>query len=436
MIKRIKCKTCDDDRDMTVCGDRFICTSCGTVHDLEYIATSFYTPLMIEISFMINDLNKLGGKPIDIPDEEELAPEFETSDGDELVLEDAELAVEEFLAAEEIGQVEKAQFCLYNYYYHAVEENSPDNASAFIDTVLRFDKTNFVACLIKALENCWSIPRYTISLTGNAPAESLDSLPVSFAGEDDVKFSQELFTRICNNDLAKHLQSILNLLLTSVRNTPSEELCRKAYHIASIILDLYEVLLQLNTLSNLKEMPTVDRYKEYLDRGLAMTECQTRLQKTATNRLVELDVSDVDLDGEQPHFQDNFPDIPKWSCHLAETEYRTAEEIWEKFVISNIDPQTAQVDDSHQMRVLDGIFVSGLLLSQYTNVEGEEVVNAGLHDLQIAQKMVKKLMEVIGAVESFSFRTLKVEDIIPSLGSAEELEKKLFIIEEELAKRV
>ena len=436
MIRRIKCKTCDDDRDMSVCGAGYICTSCGTVYDLEYIATSFYTPLMIEISFMINDLNQLSGNLIDVSDEETIAPEFEISDIDEPNLEDAEITDEEFLAAEEISQVEKAEFCLCNYLYHAIEENSPDNASAFIDTVLRFDKTNFVACLIMALESCWSIPRYTISLTGNAPAESLDSLPISFAGEDDVKFSQELFTQICNNDLAKHLQSILNLLLTSVRNTPSEELCRKAYHIASIILDLYEVLLQLNTLSNLKEMPTVDRYKGYLDRGLAMTECQNRLQKAATNRLIELDVCDVDLDGDQPHFQDGFPDIPKWSCHLAETEYRTAEEIWEKFVISNIDPQTAQVNDPHQMRVLDGIFVSGLLLGQYTNVEAEEVVNAGLHDLQIAQKMVMKLLDVIGAVESFSFRTLKVEDIIPSLGSAEELEKKLSLIDEELSKRV
>lgn len=65
-----------------------------------------------------------------------------------------------------------------------IKRISPDNASAFIDTVLRYDKTNFVACLIKAVESCWSIPRYTISLTGNAPAESLDSLPISFAGED------------------------------------------------------------------------------------------------------------------------------------------------------------------------------------------------------------------------------------------------------------
>ena len=436
MIKRIKCKTCAEDRDMSICGEHFVCTSCGTAHDLEYIASSFYTPLMIEISFMINDLNELGGKLTDIPDEEELAPEFETDDSGELVIEDAELAIEEFLSAEEISQVEKAQFCLCNYLYHAIEENSPDNASAFIDTVLRYDKTNFVACLIKAIENCWSIPRYTISLTGNAPAESLDSLPISFAGEDDVKFSQELFSRICNIDLAKHLQSILNLLLTSVRNTPSEELCMKAYHIASIILDLYEVLLQLNTLSNLKEMPTVDRYKEYLDHGLAMSECQSRLHNAATNRLIELDASNVDIDGEQPHFQDGFPDIPKWACHLAEAEYRAAEEIWEKFVVSNVDPKTARVNDPQQMRVLDGIFVSGLLLGQYTNVEAEEVVNAGLHDLQIAQKMVKKLLDVIGAVESFSFRTLKSEDIVPSLGSAEELKEKLSLIDEELSKRV
>lgn len=252
IIKRITCKTCGDERDMSVSGDQFICTSCGTIYDLEYIAESFYTPLMIEISFMINDLKELCENPIDISETEMEAPEFEFDDSEELDSEDAELTDEEFLAAEEISPVEKAKLCLYGYFYRAAAEKDPDSASAFIDMVLVYDKTNFVACLIKALESIRSIPRYIISRTGDAPFESLDSIPVSFAGEDGVKLSQELFTRICNKNLAKHLQSILSLLLTSIQNAPSEELCIKTYQLASTILDLYGVFLELNTLSNLK----------------------------------------------------------------------------------------------------------------------------------------------------------------------------------------
>lgn len=435
MIKRIKCKTCDDDRDMLVSGDHFICTSCGTVYDLEYIASSFYSPLMIEISFMINDLNELSGTPIGISEAEMEAPEFEFGDSDQLDSEDTELTDEEFLAAEEISQVEKSKFCLYGYFYRATEEKDSNSASAFIDTVLIYDKTNFAACLIKALESTWSIPLYIISRTGDVPLESPDSSSVSFAGEDGVKLSQELFTRICNKNLAKHLLSILSLLLTSIQNAASGELCIKTYRIASNILDLYGVFLESNTLSNLKEWPTIERYGEYVDYGLAIAECQSRLQSEATTRLFELGVSDVDLDGEHPHFHDSFPDIPNWVYHLAETEYQTAEEIWEKTVVSNIDLQTGQVSDPHQLQVLEGIFVIGLLLGRYTDIDAEDVAGAGLHELQIAKKTLNKLLNVIRAVDSFSFRVQKPKGIVFSSGSTEKLEKKLSLIDEELSKR-
>lgn len=435
MIQRITCKTCGDERDMSVSGDQFICTSCGTIYDLEYIAESFHTPLMIEISFMINDLKELRENPIDISETEMEAPEFEFGDSEQLDSEDAELTDEEFLAAEEISSVEKAKFCLYGYFYRAAAEKDSNSASAFIDTVLIYDKTNFAACLIKALESTWSIPLYIISRTGDVPLESTDSSSVSFAGEDGVKLSQELFTRICNKNLAKHLQSILSLLLTSIQNAPSEELCIKTYQIASTILDLYGVFLELNTLSNLKEWPTIERYGEYVDYGLAIAECQSRLQGAATTRLFELGVSDVNLGAEPPHFHDSFPDIPNWVYHLAETEYQTAEEIWEQTVVSDVDLQTGQVSDSHQLQVLEGIYVVGLLLGRYTDVDDEDVAGAELHELQTAKKTLNKLLNVISAVESFSFCVQKPEGIVFSLGSTEELEKKLSLIDEEVSKR-
>lgn len=438
MIKRIKCKTCGGERDMLESGDHFICTSCGTIYDLEYIANSFYTPLLIEISFLIRDLDQLSGTPIDRSDDGEEEPEFEISDRDELNSEDAELtdADKAFLMAKEISLAGKAKFCLDGYVYRNAVEQDPDRASAFIDAVLNYNKNNIAACLIKAWENTWSIPKYTMSRTGDAPWESLDSLPVSFEGETNVKFSQELFTQVRSKELADHLQSILNLLLSSIRNALSEQLCLKTYHIASTLLDLYEVFLELNTLDNLKECPIVEKYGEYLEYELAMEECKNRLQSTAAARLTELDVSDVALDAEHPHFYDAFPDIPNWACHLAEVEYRTAEEIWEKTVVSNVDLQTGQVSAPHQLQVHEGIWVIDLLLGRYTNVDAEKIADTGLHELQIAQKMVKKLLNVIHAVESFSFSTLKDEDVVSSFGNAEELEKKLSHIDGELSKRL
>lgn len=419
-------------------GDHFICTSCGTIYDLEYIANSFYTPLLIEISFLIRDLDQLSGTPIDRSDDGEEEPEFEISDRDELDSEDAELtdADKAFLMAKEISPAEKAKFCLHGYVYRGKVEQDPDRASAFIDAVLNYNKNNIAACLIKAWENTWSIPKYTMSRTGDAPWESLDSIPVSFEGETNVKFSQELFAQIRNKELADHLQSVLNLLLSSIRNAPSEQLCLKTYHIASTLLDLYEVFLELNTLDNLKECPIVKKYGEYLEYELAMEECRSRLKRAAAARLTTLDVSDVDIDAERPHFYDNFPDIPNWVCRLAEVEYRTAEEIWEKTVVSNVDLQTGRVSAPHQLQVLEGIWVIDLLLGRYTNVDAEKIADTGLHELQIAQKMVKKLLNVIHAVESFSFSTLKAEDVVSSFENAEELEKKLSHIDGELSKRL
>lgn len=294
MIKRIKCKTCDDDRDMIVCGDRFFCSSCGTAYDLEYIAKEFFTPLMIEVSYVLNDLNELGGGAIYGVGTDESEAESGISVIEELSPEDmedpkgTELTDEQFLSSVDISEVEKATYCLCNYYYYAAEKNDPDEASAFVDTVLNYDSDNFVACIIKALENTMAIPQYILSRNGNVPMESLDSVPLSFDGVDGVKFSQELFARICNNELADHLQKTLNLSLTSIRNTPTEELCRKIYHIAEMNLDLYEVLLQINTLNNLKELPTVERYREYIDHGFAIIECQKRLQQAVAARLSEL----------------------------------------------------------------------------------------------------------------------------------------------------
>lgn len=438
MIKRIKCKNCNDDREMSVCGEQFICTTCGTSHDLEYIATSFFTPLMIEISYMINDLDELCGGLIDDSEENELEAEIdetEAIDTEDFEAEDAVLVDEEFLSSEEISKEEKAVFCLVNVYSLAIEEGSTDRISAFVDAVLKYDNTNFVACLIKALIDITSIPRYVFSRIGDAPVESLDSVPVSFDGDQDIKFSQALFTQMHNNDLAKHLQSILNLSLASIRNAPSEGLCLKVYHIAAMNLDVYEVLLQISTLNNLKEMPTLERYREYIDYGLAMSACKERLQQAATARLDQLGARQVNFDMEEPHFHEFFPDIPNWGCHLAEVEYRTAEDIWEKDVIARIDRHTGQVDELRQLQVLDSIYVVALLLGQYTDVDKDKASNANLHELKIAQKMISLLLNIKSAEESFSFKYIKNTGLKTTIESAEELTQKLAIIDEELAKR-
>lgn len=434
MIKRIKCKTCGEDRDMLVRNGQFICSSCGTVYDLEYIANSFFTPLMIEISYMINDLHELCGGLTYGSDEDEL--EAEIDETEELSAEDKELIDEDFLSSEEISKEEKAIFCLVNVFSLAIEQNNPDGISAFIDTVLKYDKTNFVACLIKALDSTAAIPRHIFSRVGDAPVESLDSVPVALNGEDDITISQALFNRICNNDLAKHLQSVLNLLMTSILNAPSEGVCLKVYHIATMDLDLYEVLLQTNTLNNLKVMPTLDRYREYLEHDLAMSACKERLKQATTARLNKLGARHVDFDVEEPRFREFFPDVPNWGCHLAEVEYQTVEDIWENAVIARVDRQAGQVDELRQLQVLDGIYVVALLLGRYTDVDADKADSADLQELKIIQKMISLLLNVKSAVESFSFKRIKSEDILQSTESSEDLAKKLAIIDREISKRI
>lgn len=77
----------------------------------------------------------------------------------------------------------------------------------------------------------------------------------------------------------------------------------------------------------------------------------------------------------------------------------------------------------------------GLLLGRYTDVDVKDVAGAGLHELQIAKKTLNKLLNVIRAVDSFSFRVQKPKGIVFSSGSTEKLEKKLSLIDEELSKR-
>lgn len=430
MIKRIKCKTCGDKRDMLESGDHFICTSCGTIYDLNYIADSFYTPLLIEISYLIQDLDELSSDPNDGSDEDADAPEFEIGDSDELDPEDAELTDEDFWTAEEISPIEKAKSCLSGYLYRDMVENDPDSASAFLDTVLRYDKNNIIACLIKALEDTWDIPQYTISITGDMSCNSLDTLPFSFGGKTDVTFDQELFVRMSRDKLVKHLQSILNLLLTSVQNAPSENLCAKAYRIASTLLDLYGVFLRLNALENLKVLPLYKSVMEYFEYRLAIGECQGRLKRTATARLTELGDPNTDL----PDFHDFFPETPNWACCLAETEYRTAEEIWEKMVVSHVDRETGQVSKEYLLQMIDPIFVVRLLLGQYMDVDAAKVAGLELRELQILQKMVKKLSDVYCSIKSFHLP--KLEDAAQSLVDPAELEKFLSFIDEELSKRL
>ena len=434
MIKRIKCKTCDDVRDMLEQDGQFICSSCGTVYDLEYIANSFYTPLMIEVAYMINDLGELCGGLDHGSEEDEL--DAEINETEELSAEDMERIDEEFLSSEEVSKEEKALFCLVKVGCIADKKGDNDEISAFVDTVLKYDNTNFVACLIKALIDTTSIPRYVFSRPGYVPLESLDLLPVAFDGEDDIKVSQALFTQIHNKDLAKHLQSVLNLLLTSIRNAPSEGLCLKVYHIAAMNLDLYEVLLEANTLHNLKMMPTLDRYREYLEYELAMSASNKSLKQATTARLNQLGARQVDFDVEEPHFHEFFPDVPNWGYHLAEMEYQTVEDIWEKAVIARLDRQTGKVDAILRFQVLDGIYVVAALLQRYTNVDADEANDADLPVLRIAQKMISRLLNVMSAVESFSFERVKGEDVLQSIESAEELTKKLAIIDREISKRI
>jgi len=191
----------------------------------------------------------------------------------------------------------------------------------------------------------------------------------------------------------------------------------------------------MNTLNNLKELPTLDKYQEYIEHGIAMRGCKERLQQAANVRLKQLDAHQVNFDVEKPHFQDFFPDVPNWECHLAEVEYRTAEEIWEKDVIARTERQTGQVDELRQLQVLDAIYVVSLLLGQYTSVDADKSNDADLHELKIAKKMITQLLNVISATKSFSFKRIKSDEILETIESADELENKLAIIDEELAKR-
>ena len=84
---------------------------------------------MIEISYMINDLDELCGGLIDDSEEDEVEAdidETEAIDTEDFEAEDAVLVDEEFLSSGEISKEEKAVFCLVNVYSLAIEEGSTD----------------------------------------------------------------------------------------------------------------------------------------------------------------------------------------------------------------------------------------------------------------------------------------------------------------------
>ncbi len=410
-IENIFCDVCGDDRDAVEENGGFVCAVCRTKLSLQQLQRPFMTALQIETLKLGMDWIK------EYMDGSETYGDTLAVELDADEIEDDDIDWEEaFLESDSIDDREKSSYCLETALDASILEKDSDKTMEYLKKAVAFDEENFAAWLYMGLQSVAGRLSNGRFVRNEGGATNVFGT-VSHGGVDyDLKF----FVTLQNNQFFARFKTLMQYLISAIKNTDTKEMCEKVYEIIGNYVELIEVARRETMLKNLKVLPTNAYFSQYLHNLQLLLTARADLYVTAMKHLSALGVN-ISGDFEIGSTID-FPDTLDWDMQLKRLEYAIAVDIWNERIKANLGkkPTPGMIDSG-----LTAISLLNIQLSTIPDDLGELETDVLLFFQNSANQVIsmcRELEQILGTLSAKKEDTA-VPDLMGKINAQETLEQ-------------